>query len=58
MDKTRVVCVEKALFTPKSNVKVVNSIKNGGQYDIDRRYFLLLQSQLCHSLELQNEIMS
>ena len=58
MDKTRVVCVDKALFPPKSNVKVVNSIKNGGQYDIDRHVFLLLQNQLCYGLELQNEIMS
>ena len=39
MDKTRVVCIEKALFSTKSNIKVVNSIKNGGQYDTDSHVF-------------------
>ena len=35
MDKIRVVCVDKALFIPKFNVKVANSITNGCQYDLD-----------------------
>ena len=39
MDKTRVGCVDKALCPPKSNVKVVNSMTNGGQYDIDSHVF-------------------
>ena len=46
MDKTRVVCIEKALFSTKYNIKVVNSIKNGGQYDTDRRVFDLTKPSL------------
>ena len=46
MDKTRVVCIEKALFPPKFNFKVVNSIKHGGQHDTDRRVFDLTKPTL------------
>ena len=44
MDKTRVVCIEKALFSTKFNIKVVNSIANGGQYDTDSPDFCFYQT--------------
>ena len=52
MDTTRVCCVDKAIFAPKSNVKVV------AVNIIDRHVVLLLQNKLCCCLELQNEIKS
>jgi len=46
MDKTRVVCFAKALFPPKFNFKVVNSMNNGGQPDLDFHVLSIYQINL------------
>jgi len=55
MDKTRVVCFAKALFPPKFNFKVVNSMNNGGQPDLDFHVCRFTKST-CYCLKIPNQV--